>query len=147
MRWAAVGLRRRVGHRGSALLFLALVDLAYCYRLLFPSRRDREGPWLNFLADFLPLWAWAVLWGGVGLLCLSRSWRRRDSGAFACAIGIKALWTLLSIAAGVAGVEQWYLNAVVFAGFAGFVGIIASWPEPPHGWKERAWTHPSSPSS
>ena len=145
MRRAAAGLRRRVGHRGAALLFLALIDLVYCFRLLAPSPRDREGPWLSFLAGIFPLWVWAALWGGVGVLCLSRSWRRRDSGAFAFAIGIKVLWTLLSLAGGVVGgVGQWYLNAVVWAGFAGFVGIIASWPEPPHGWKERAWKHPSS---
>ena len=141
---AAAGLRRRVGHRGSTLLFLALVDLVYCYRLLNPSQRDRNGPWLRFLASFLPLWAWAILWAFVGLLCLSRSWRHRDSGAFACAIAIKVLWTVLAVASGiVGGVGQWYLNAVIFAGFAGFVAITASWPEPPHGWKERQWTSPS----
>ncbi|MFC4146623.1 hypothetical protein ACFO0M_10180 [Micromonospora mangrovi] len=144
MRRVAAGLRRRVGHRGSTLLFLALVDLVYCYRLLFPSERDRSAPWLTFLTSFLPLPVWAVLWGGVGLLCLSRSWRRKDSGAFACAIAIKVLWTLLAVASGViGGVDQWYLNAVIFGGFAGFVAIIASWPEPPRGWKERQWTHPS----
>jgi hypothetical protein len=144
MRRAAAGLRRRVGHRGSTLLFLALVDFVYCYRLLSPAGRDREGPWLRFLSEILPLWVWAAMWGGVGLLCLLRSWRHRDSGAFAFAIAIKVLWTLLSVAAGVLGeVDQWYVNAVVFAGFAGFVGITASWPEPPHGWKERQWTSPS----
>lgn len=144
MRRMAARLRRRVGHRGASLLFLALVDVVYCYRLLFPSERDLTSPWLRFLAGIVPLWVWAALWGVVGLLCLSRSWRRRDSGAFAFAIGIKVLWTLLALGAGVTGsVEQWYVNAVIFGGFAGFVAIIASWPEPPHGWKERQWTSPS----
>ncbi|MFG1898702.1 hypothetical protein ACGFIP_32310 [Micromonospora zamorensis] len=143
MRRAAEGLRRRVGHRGATLLFLALVDFVYCYRLLYPS--DSNGQWIQFLARILPLWVWAVLWGGVGLLCLLRSWRRRDSAAFAFAIGIKVLWALLSLTSGLTGaVDQWYVNAVIFAGFAAFAGNTATWPEPPRGWKERAWTPPSS---
>lgn len=144
MRAAVARLRHRVGHRGFTLLFFALVDLVYAYRLLFPRPSDREGPWLQFLSGFLPLWVWAGLWAGVGVLCLSRSFRRRDSVAFAAAVLIKVLWTLLAVASGlVGGVEQWYLNAVVFAGFAAFAGNTAAWPEAPHGWKERAWQPPT----
>ncbi|MGK5737284.1 hypothetical protein [Micromonospora sp. URMC 103] len=144
MGWAAAGLRRRVGHRGSALLFLAFVDFVYCYRLLFPSHDDQNGAWLSFLAGILPLWVWGALWGGVGLVCLSQASQRRDSIAFASAIGIKVLWASLSLASGLLGdVEVWFINAVIWTAFAGFVGIIASWPEPHPGWKERAWTPPS----
>ena len=143
MRRAASGLRRRVGHRGSALLFFAVLDLVYCCSLLFPSPRERRSPLLAFLAEILPLWVWALAWGLVGLLCLWKSFRPRDAAAFAAAIGIKVLWALVSLAAWLVGdIERGYISAVVWLAFAGFVGIIASWPEPPHGWKERAWTRP-----
>jgi hypothetical protein len=143
MRQAVASVRRRIGRRGSALLFLGLVDFVYCYRLLFPRQSDRESPWLTFLADFAPLWVWAGMWGTVGLLCVLRSFRRRDSAAFSAAIGIKILWTGLAIASGLAGVDQWYINAVIWGGFAAFVGIVATWPEPPNGWKEHSWQPPT----
>lgn len=141
MRRVAKGLRQRVGHRGSALLFFAVLDLVYCASLLFPSPRERHSPGLRFLADIVPLWVWAAAWGGVGLLCLSRSFRRRDAAAFAAAIGIKLLWAIVGMAAWLfGGVERGYLTTVVWLGFATLVAIIASWPEPPPGWKARTWT-------
>ena len=145
MRRMAGGLRRRVGHRGAALLFFAMLDLVYCQALLFPSAQSRAGDQQQFLATILPLWAWAVGWGGVGLVCLWGSVQRRDQAAFTAAIGLKVLWGLLSLAGWlIAGVDRGSVNAAVWLVFAGFVWIIASWPEPPHGWKERAWTPPSS---
>lgn len=144
MRRAAAGLRRRVGHRGSALLFFAVLDFVYCYSLLAPSREARESPTLRFLAEFLPLWVWAVAWGAVGVVCLWYAPRRRDQLAFTAAIGIKMAWGLTSLGGWlIGGVDRGYVTAAVWLVFAGFVGIIASWPEPPHGWKERAWTPPS----
>ncbi|MEV4846142.1 hypothetical protein AB0K20_23355 [Micromonospora matsumotoense] len=144
MRGAAQTLRRRVGHRGSALLFFALVDVVYCWSMIFPASPDQQGPWLRYLAGVLPLPVWGVAWGTVGLICLRAAFQRQDAGAFAAAVGIKALWATLALAAGVAGgVDRWYVTAVVWLAFAGFVGIIASWPEPPHGWKDRQWTSPS----
>lgn len=144
MRRVAGGLRRRVGHRGSALLFFALIDLVYCLSLLAPSKQARDSDTLRFLSGLLPLWTWAAAWGGVGLLCLWGAFRRRDQLAFAGAIGLKVMWGLVSLAGWLtAGVDRGYLSAAVWLVFAGFVGIIASWPEPPAGWKERAWTPPS----
>ncbi|WP_346536934.1 hypothetical protein [Micromonospora sp. DPT] len=144
MRWVAGGLRRRVGHRGSALLFFAVLDLVYCYSLLSPSKQARDSDTLKFLAAVLPLWVWAVAWGAVGVVCLRQAFRRRDRVAFAAAIGIKMAWGLVSLGGWlVGGVDRGYVSAAVWLVFAGFVGIIASWPEPPHGWKERAWTQPS----
>jgi len=144
MHRAAQALRHRIGHRGSALLFFAVLDIVYCCSLLFPPAPDQQGAWLRFLAGILPLPAWALIWGAVGLLCLFTAFRRRDSAAFAFAVGIKVLWSMLSLASGaVGGVDRWYVSTVIWLAFAGFVGIIASWPEPPHGWKERRWTSPS----
>ncbi|MFF0823072.1 hypothetical protein ACFYUR_22145 [Micromonospora haikouensis] len=145
MRKAASSLRRRVGHRGSALLFFAVLDLVYCHSLLLPSPQARRGELLTFLASMLPLWTWAAAWGAVGALCLVQAFRSRDQAAFAAAIGLKVLWGVVTLGGWViAGLDRGYVTASVWLVFAAFVGIVASWPEPPHGWKERTWTPPSA---
>jgi hypothetical protein len=145
MRRVAAALRHRVGHRGSALLFFAALDAVYSVSLLFPGARDQWPESLRWLDTVLPLWVWALAWGAVGAVCGWQAFRRRDQVAFACAIGIKVMWGLVSLGGWlVGGVERGYVSAAVWLVFAAFVGIIASWPEPPHGWKERTWTQPSA---
>jgi hypothetical protein len=145
MRRAAARLQHRVGRRGASLLFFGLLDLVYCYSLLSPPPRSAWSPSLVFLDSIVPLWAWAAAWGAVGLLCLCRSYRRRDAAAFAAAIAIKVLWAIASLAAWlVGGVDRGYVNTVVWLAFAGFVAIIASWPEPVNGKGRPSWTPPMS---
>lgn len=144
MRRAARALRCRVGHRGATLIFFGLLDLIFCTSLLYPPRRERRSESLSWLAGILPLWAWGLMWGAVGVLCLWYAPRRRDQIGFAAAIGLKVLWGLVSLAGWlVGGVERGWLSVLVWLGFAYLVAVIGSWPEPPHGWKERAWTPPS----
>lgn len=141
MRRAANDLRQRVGHRGSALMFFAALDLVYCASLLDPPMAERRSAALTWLASVLPLWVWGTAWGVVGVVCLWHAFRRRDQVAFAAAIGIKVMWALVSLAGWlVGGVNRGYVSATVWLAFAGFVAIIASWPEPTPGWKERTWT-------
>ncbi|MFG3702373.1 hypothetical protein ACLMMQ_29985 [Bacillus mobilis] len=143
MRRAASGLRRRVGHRGSALLFFAVLDLVYCSSLLFPSPQARRGVSLMFLSGLMPLWAWAAAWGGVGLLCLVQAFRPSDQAAFAAAIGLKVMWGGVTLGGWlVGGVDRGYVQAAVWLAFAGFVGIIASWPEPIDQKGRPTWTPP-----
>jgi hypothetical protein len=138
-------LRRRVGHRGASLLFFGLLDLVYCYSLLFPPPRDRWSASLVFLNGTAPLWVWGIAWGAVGVLCACRAFRRRDAAAFAAAICIKVLWAITSAAAWlVGGVDRGYVNAAVWLAFGGFVGIIASWPEPVNEKGRPSWTPPLS---
>lgn len=145
MRRAAVRLQRRLGRRGASLLFFATLDLVYCYSLAFPPPRNRWSPGLTFLDGIAPLWVWAAAWGAVGVLCVCRSFRRRDAPAFAAAICIKVLWAAASAGAWlVGGVDRGYVNVVVWLAFAGFVGIIASWPEPVNGRGRPSWTPPLS---
>lgn len=145
MRRARARLQRRVGNRGSALLFFAVLDLVYCYSLLFPPPRSEWSRSLVFLAGILPLWVWGLTWGAVGVLCACRAFRRRDAAAFAAAIGIKVLWAIAAAAAWlVGGVERGYVNAAVWLAFAGFVWIIAGWPEPVNGKGRPTWTPPTS---
>lgn len=144
MRRACSALRRRVGFRGSALLFFALLDLVYGLSLLAPSRAARRSDTLRFVADIAPLWVWAALWGGVGLVCLWQAFRRHDRAAFTAAMGVKVLWGLVMLGGWLfVDLDRGYVSAAVWLAMAAFVGIIAAWPEPVMGWKERAWTRPS----
>lgn len=63
----AKALPRRVGRRGAFLLFLFLLDVVYAYGLLFPSQETRNSRSFRFLADVMPLRAWAVLVGAHGI--------------------------------------------------------------------------------
>lgn len=138
---AVLTLRRRVGHRGTALLFFAFVDLVYAQALLFPSRQARQSDLLKFLADMFPLWVWALAWAAVGLICLVEAFRHRDTIGFVAAISIKVMWATVAFGGWLfGGVDRGQVTAVVWVGFAGLVAVIAHWPEPPRGWKERGWT-------
>jgi predicted MFS family arabinose efflux permease len=132
-------LAHRVGHRGSALLFFALLDLIYCISLLFPPERTRRTESFLFLAAMLPLWVWAALWGAVGAVCLVFAFRRRDQPGFASAIGIKVLWAGVYLGGWIAGhLERGYVSAVVWGALAALAGLLSSWPEPPE--RGARWT-------
>lgn len=128
-------LRRRVGRRGSALLFFGVLDLVYAWGLAWPDPQSRATPSLMFVNTVLPLAAWAVLWGFVGLACVYHAFHRYDAFGFRCAIGIKMIWGGVSfIGWALAGVPRGYVTAAIWYGLAGLVWIIAGWREPePHG--------------
>ena len=145
MHRAARALRHRVGYRGSALLFFAVLDLIYGFSLLAPSRRARQSDTLQLVADIAPLWAWAALWTAVGLVCLWQAFRHRDRVAYTAAIGIKVLWGLIMLGGWLfVDLDRGYVSAAVWLAMAAFVGILGVRPEPPDGWKERTWTPPSA---
>lgn len=130
---------RRIGRRGAALLFFALLDFTYCYYLLSPTETLRRSPSFQWLGEIMPLSWWAALWGGVGAVCLICVPRRRDGVAFAAAIALKVLWASVYLGGWfLAGLERAYISAAVWGAFAALVGLIATWPE-----KEGSWTPPS----
>lgn len=120
-----------VGRRGTALLFLAFVDFVYAFSLASPPKVARSNPAFLYVASVAPLWLWSVLWGAVGLVCLWNAFQIKDRVGFAAAMGIKVLWASVFIGAQVAGVERAYATAVVWLGFAGWIAVISTWPEPP----------------
>lgn len=133
----------RIGRRGAALLFLAFLDVIYCHALLFPSETARNSVSYQFLASVLPLWVWAAIWGGVGLVCLVSALRRHDQPGFVAAIGLKVLWGGVYLGGWMFGdVQRGYVSAAIWLAFAAFVGLLAGWPEP--NGKGPAWTRPSS---
>jgi hypothetical protein len=137
----------RVGRRGAALLFFALLDFVYCYALLSTPR-----PLVAFYAwmeHIMPLAAWAACWGLVGAICLVFAFLLYDTPAFMAAVALKVAWGLPPLFGWLAGsVERGYVSAVVWLGFAAFVfliagGIPAAPPRRPRRW--RPWTRSSAP--
>ncbi len=125
-------LARRIGRRGSCLLFFAVLDLFYALSLFQPVAEARRSASVLFIASILPLWAWGTLWLTVGILCIIGAFTRRDRWAFAAAVAIKTLWGGLTLLAWIAGfLERGWLSAVIWLAMAGWVLIISSWPEPP----------------
>lgn len=132
-----VRLATRVGRRGAALLFFALLDLVYACALLTAAR-----PLTTFYAwmdEILPLAAWAACWAAVGVVCLVFAFVRRDTTAFMAAVAIKVGWGLPALLGWIHGdVPLGYLSAVIWLGFAAFVYLIAGGIPPPVQ-SERRW--------
>ena len=127
--WRA--LLRRVGRRGAALLFFAFLDLVYSVSMFNPPREALRSPTLLFVDSILPLWAWGVLWGITGLICLIHAFRINDKIGFTAAITLKTLWGSIFVYAAAAGlIDRAYVSAAIWLSLAGWVGIIATWPEP-----------------
>lgn len=135
----------RLGRRGLSLVFFGVLDLIYAYSLIAPDSTTRAGKFFTWVALVAPLWAWAGLWGGVGLVCLAYSIRRRDRLGFAAAIFLKIMWAAVCVGAWlIGGADRGYVSAAIWLAAAGFVWVISGWPE--HGaWKGPTWTPPPSP--
>ncbi|MEV6159430.1 hypothetical protein AB0L53_54770 [Nonomuraea sp. NPDC052129] len=120
-------LRFRVGRRGAALLFFALLDVIYAASLL---SAPTSGPY-RFLAAILPLAAWASLWAAVGILCAVQAFLPSDRAAFAAAMLIKVVWGMVQLAGWLIGdLDRGYVSAAVWLALAAFVHVISGWPEP-----------------
>ncbi len=131
------GIGRRVGRRGAALLFFAVLDLVFCYGLLTLPRPLT--PFYEWMQELLPLWGWAACWGAVAVLCLVYAFRRHDTPAFVAAVCIKVGWGLLGFFGWLAGVvDRGYVSAAIWLAFAAFVVLVAG-GIPPAAGKERAW--------
>lgn len=123
--------RRVIGHRGTALLFFALLDLIYGTSMLLAPAETLATPAYVFLAQILPIPVWAGVWLAVGLLCLMQAFMRLDRLAFACASGLKVGWGLVHLVGWIAvDLPRAYVSAAIWLAFAGFVQVISTWPEP-----------------
>lgn len=124
-------LRYRVGRRGAALLFFAFLDLVYGASFFAPPRSARSAPALMWIAAVLPLWAWGLIWTGVGLLLLVYAFRTKDAVAWAVAMALKVVFGLLFVAGQVlADLERGYVSAAVWLALAALVWLLSGWPEP-----------------
>ena len=118
-------LTQRIGRRGAALLFFTLLDFVYAIALLNPPPGDVPEAY-RWPQEIMPLSLWALLWGGVGAVCLVCAFLPRDSIGFTAAVALKLTWGAMALWSWLAGVApRGYVSAVIFLGFAAFVYLIA----------------------
>lgn len=123
-------LIRRIGHRGAALLFFALLDAVYAFSLLNPPPDVRRGASLAFIDNVAPLPVWGAIWAIAGIACFVCAFRKDDRWGFAAAMLVKVLWGCLYIYGSFLGIERAYLGAAIWLCLAGWIAIISSWPAP-----------------
>lgn len=117
-------LASRIGRRGAALLFFALLDAIYCYALL--TATQPLVAFYEWMDETLPLTIWAVVWGTVGAVCLAYAFRTYDTLGFMAAVALKVAWGSFALWGWLAGaVDRGYVSAVIWLGFAAFVYLIA----------------------
>ncbi len=73
-----LNLARRIGHRGTALLFFGFVDLVYAISLANPPTEARRSMTLAYVASIASLTFWSLLWLVVGLVCIVGAFLRQD---------------------------------------------------------------------
>jgi hypothetical protein len=124
-------LLRKIGRRGSFLLFLGLLDVIYAYGLFRAEHAAARSQTQDAAARVLPLSVWAGLWLVVGLIVVFFAFRREDRVGFAAAVVIKVMWGVnMLIAWLLAGLHQGYLSATVWLSFALIAYLVSTWPEP-----------------
>ncbi len=128
----AASWRPHVGLRGRALLFFGSLDLVYSVSLIAPDRTTRAAPFFAWLAGIMPLWFWAIAWGGVGATCLWQALCRRDQIGFTAAACLNVFWGLACLGSWLfGGVERGYVSSVIWLGLAYVMArVLAPWPEP-----------------
>lgn len=121
---------RRIGRRGAMLLFLACLDVIYATSLAHPPAESARNASLLYVSTIAPLWCWAALWGGVGVVCLVQAFVRHDQIAFTAAMGLKVLWGLTFLLGWLfVGLDRGWVSAVVWLAFAAEVYVVSGWPE------------------
>ncbi len=126
-------LLRRIGRRGAALLFFAVLDLVYAFSLYFPAAEAKRSSSTRFLADVAPLPVWGTMWLLACFACAVNAFRVNDWTGFAAAISIKTLWGLLHLVGALfLSIDRAWVSAAIWLCTAGWLGIISSWPEPPY---------------
>jgi hypothetical protein len=91
---------RRVGYRGAFLGLLSLLDLVWAYSLIDPTSAKtlKVAPTYQIIIRVAPLWVWALVIGGIGVVCGIQVWMRDDRLAFGLAISWKLVWAALTLA-------------------------------------------------
>jgi hypothetical protein len=130
---------RRVGRRGATLILLGLIDLTFAYSYLNPGPPQYRSPATLFLQTVAPLWFWALLWAGVGVIVLQQAFQDNDKVGYSSAVVLKVLWALLHTGGTLfADLHRGYVVAMLWLVLSGWVYIISTWPEP-------TWPEPPPP--
>lgn len=122
--------RNRVGHRGTFLLFFALLNLVISVSFFAPGETAKSNALLIYASQAIPLSAWGFLWLMCGVIPLVQAFQKQDKIAFFVVVGINTLWGLVSLLGWLFGnFERGYVNAVIFIAFAGLAYATSSWRE------------------
>lgn len=115
---------RKIGHRGSFLLFLSLLDFLYGYGLMTsPAPR---------LIGIVPFHVWGIIWLIAGAVLAVGAFAKRDRIAFGVAATLKAAWAAQWIMLTVyddTKIHNAWMNVVLWAAFSGLVVVVSTWPE------------------
>jgi PAS domain S-box-containing protein len=104
--------------------------LAVAASLAFAPADQRAAPAYAMLAAIVPLSAWAVAWGVIGVLCLVQVFMRSDRVAFAAASALLLLYGLVYVLSTFTGANpRGWVGGAVWLAFGGWVALIATWPE------------------
>lgn len=123
---------RTIGRRGTALLFFAGVFTSYGVSLLHPTSEAPRTAVFRWFGEIMDMDSWGVLWLTSAAICVVAAFRhdhRADWMGYAAAIGMTGVWGLLCFW-GWASDDLQLSSVGIWLGFAGFVGLIAGWPEP-----------------
>ena len=121
-------LGRRIGRRGSYLLFLAMLDILYGYSLIITDRYGASRTKIDLL---LSNKTWSVIWVVVGLICLWQAFVKLDRLAFIAEVNIMTTWGLIMFWSWAFTPTDPYgwISGTIFGGFAMLSAIVSFWPE------------------
>lgn len=114
--------RLHVGHRGTFLLFLAVLDMLYgmAIHIQPPHIAPVVIPWAT----------WGNIWWSVGVILVFGAFQETDRVYYAVAVGLKAAWAAVFLnLAFVRHVPHMWLDFVLWAVFAGVTLAVSTWPD------------------
>jgi len=125
---AAKKLASTIGRRGTFLLFMSLVGLAYGFSLLNPATSGRIGS----VDLFLPEMIWGMLWVVSAAACAWQAFVRLDRVAFTMVGTLSCVWGLANLGSWLVTTTNPYgwISGILFLGLGFLVGVVAYWPEP-----------------
>jgi hypothetical protein len=124
-----IRLRQRIGRRGCALLFFAMLETSYATSLVCVE--PAPGGANAFLGALLPLWVWSVPWGVAAALCTVQAFHAEARAAFAVTSALSAGMAVLHVAGLLLGEisTRAFVGGAIWLAFAAFCQVIAGWPE------------------
>jgi hypothetical protein len=125
-------LRHRIGFRGATLLFFAVIDLGYGWSLANPLPEAERSATIRWADTLIPLPVWAAWWLTTAAVCVWYAFRPDDRLGFAAAAVLKGATGMVMATGWAFGyVQRGWVSAVIWLVMAGWVTLIAHWPEPP----------------
>ena len=121
-----------LNRRGMALLFFALVFIVIGESYTDGPVTNYQAAILSIITGVMPLWMWGYVWIGVGVACVVGAiWRNAQPAAYGLCMFLCCMWGLGYLAAAifVPDVPRAYSGGVTWIALAGFLQLLATWPD------------------